>query len=101
MGFAVPPLKPVIGGHQFLREGPGEISKIIAGGADADFAALGSGVAPSLTGAHFHWVWASHQSDTIIKDLSHALKIDLDPEQVEAVHKRIEATISKRTAYPK
>ncbi|KFL25514.1 hypothetical protein JP74_18625 [Devosia sp. 17-2-E-8] len=32
MGFPIPPLKPVVGSHQFLREGPAEVSKIIAGG---------------------------------------------------------------------
>jgi len=78
MGFPIPPLKPVVGSHQFLREGPAEVSKIIAGGADADFAALGSSVAPSLTGAQFHWVWASHQSNTIIEDVANSLEIELD-----------------------
>lgn len=101
MGFPIPPLKPVIGSHQFLREGPREIANIIAGRSDADFAAMGSSVAPSLTGASFHWVWASQRSDEIIRSVAGSLGLTLSPEQAGEVHRRIEAMIATRPAYPK
>lgn len=101
MGFPIPPLKPVIGSHQFLREGLGEITKIEAGTSDADFAALGSSVAPSLTGARFHWVWASHHSDKMVQSIAETLGITLSDAQAADVHQRIEAQIATQTAYPK
>jgi hypothetical protein len=101
MGLPIPPLKPVIGSHQYLREAPDEIAKIIAGTSDAEFSALGSSVAPSLTGAGFHWVWASQRSNAIIRSVADNLGIALDGEQVEAVHRRLEESISRSAAYPK
>jgi isopropylmalate/homocitrate/citramalate synthase len=101
MGFQIPPLKPVIGSHQFLREGAGEIAKIEAGKSDADFAALGSSVAPSLTGAKFHWVWASQHSDEIVRIVAASLGITLSEAQVSEVHKRLEAHVAQQDVYPK
>lgn len=101
MGLPIPPLKPVIGSHQFLREGAGEIARIEAGGSDADFAALGSSVAPSLTGASFHWVWASQHSDEIVRTVAGSLGVTLTEAQVSEVHRRLEAHVARQAAYPK
>ncbi len=101
MGLPIPPLKPVIGSHQSLREGAGEIARIEAGGSDADFAALGSSVAPSLTGASFHWVWASQHSDEIVRTVAGSLGVTLTEAQVSEVHRRLEAHVARQAAYPK
>ncbi|WEK51602.1 MAG: hypothetical protein P0Y66_06335 [Candidatus Kaistia colombiensis] len=99
--FQVPPLKPVVGSHQFLREGTDEIARIEAGGSDADFALLGSCVAPSLTGAKFHWVWASQHSDAIVRTVADKLGIALDDAQVQDIHTRLEALVASREVYPR
>jgi hypothetical protein len=101
MQFPIPPLKPVIGSHQFLREGPHEIANIVGGKSDADFAAMGSSVAPSLTGAAFHWVWASQHSEEIIRTVADSLGLALSAAQVADVYQRLEALVARHRAYPK
>lgn len=101
MGFPIPPLKPVIGRHQYLREEPEDIVAIVSATGDADFAALGSSVAPSLTGAAFDWVWASHSSNEAVAAVARKIGVTLDAAQIDKARQRIEATIAGRTAYPK
>lgn len=101
MGLPIPPLKPVIGSHQYLREAPEEIVKILGGQGDAEFASMGSSVAPSLTGSRFEWVWASYHSDTIIRAVAQAIGMRLSEEQIASAHTEIEAKIAQRAAYPK
>lgn len=101
MRFPIPPLKPVVGSHQFLREGVAEIARIEAGTADANFAALGSSVAPSLTGAEFHWVWASQHNDEIVRIAAKSLSVSLADDQVAEIHRRLEAMLAGRRSYPR
>lgn len=101
MGLPIPPLKPVIGSHQYLREAPEEIVKILGGQGDAEFASMGSSVAPSLTGSRFEWVWASYHSDTIIRAVAQAIGVRLSEEQIASAHTEIEAKIARHDTYPK
>ncbi len=101
MKFPVPPLKPVVGAHQFLREAPHDIVRISADQGETEFAAMGSSVAPGLTGSKYHWVWAAGGNGQVARTVARELNIELTDAQVEKVIALVEASIATLTSYPK
>jgi isopropylmalate/homocitrate/citramalate synthase len=101
MAFPVPPLKPVVGYHQFLRESPQDIAKIVAGKGDAEFATIGSSVSPSLTGATYHWVWAAQGGPAIVATVAEKLGVALSEAEIARVCEALEAIVTAQHDYPK
>jgi isopropylmalate/homocitrate/citramalate synthase len=101
MAFPVPPLKPVVGYHQFLRESPQDIAKIVAGKGPTDFAAMGSSVSPALTGSEYHWVWAAQGVPLIVQTVAGTLGVTLSEAEIASICEQLEAIVARQASYPK
>jgi len=101
MGLPIPPLKAVTGSHQYKRESPADIGRIVGGNADAEFSMAGSSVAPSLTGAEFSWVWAVQANEQVIEIVADKLGLTLAPAAVAAARTRLDSIAAARPAYPR
>lgn len=101
MGFPIPPLKPVIGSHQFLRESPGEIARIEAGEGDTGFATMGSSVSPALTGAAYSWVYAAQGNAEAVRSVAAGMGLTPDAAQLARITEQLDGIASSGTAYPR
>jgi isopropylmalate/homocitrate/citramalate synthase len=101
MRFPVPPLKPVVGSHQFLREGPPDIDKILDGRAPADFANMGGSYSPELIGAEFHWVFSQQGNSQVVASVARSLGLTLTDKQVAEAVTILEAKLAAHPAYPR
>ncbi len=101
MRFPIPPLKPVVGAHQYKRETSADIAKIEAGKADEGFATLGSSVAPSVTGASFSWVWATQSDPRALDAIAQSIGISLSEDQTIRALSILDQKIAQADGYPK
>jgi isopropylmalate/homocitrate/citramalate synthase len=101
MDFPIPPLKPVVGSHQNMREAPYQIARMLAGDSDGDFGTMGSSVAPSVTGSKYRWVWATQHSDEIVRMVAAKLGVALSPAEVAETSRRLETRVAAQKTYPK
>jgi hypothetical protein len=101
MRFPVPPLKPVVGFHQFLREGPHDIEKMLDGRAPADFANMGGSYNPALIGAEFHWVYSQQGNGKVVVSAAKSLGLTLTDKQVAEVANILEDQLAAHPAYPR
>lgn len=101
MRFPVPPLKPVVGFHQFLREGPHDIDKMLDGRAPADFANMGGSYNPALIGAEFHWVYSQQGNGKVVASAAKSLGLVLTDKQIGVAVKILEDQLAAHPAYPR
>ncbi len=101
MRFPVPPLKPVVGAHQFLREGPHDIEKMLDGRAPGDFSNMGGSYSPSLIGAQFSWVYSQQGNAKVIADAARSIGVVLSDAQVNEAQTIIEDKLAAHPAYPR
>lgn len=101
MQFPIPPLKPVVGAHQYLRESPADIQRILDGNSDAEFAMSGSSVAPSLTGAEFRWVWAAQGNEQAVHSVARSLGLEITPDEAATLSGQLHALAESRPTYPR
>lgn len=101
MRFPIPPLKPVVGFHQFLREGPHDIEKILDGRAPADFANMGGSYSPELIGTEFHWVYSQQGNGRVVAAAAKHIGVTLTDKQIEEAVKILEDKLAAHPAYPR
>lgn len=101
MRFPIPPLKPVVGFHQFLREGAHDIEKMLDGRAPADFANMGGSYSPELIGAEFHWVYSQQGNGKIVAFAAKSIGIALTDKQIEEAVRILEDKLAAHPAYPR
>jgi len=101
MRFPIPPLKPVVGLHQFLREGAHDIEKMLDGRAPADFANMGGSYNPELIGAKFQWVYSQQGNGRIVAAAASSIGVALTERQVDEAVKILDDQLAAHPAYPR
>lgn len=101
MRFPVPPLKPVVGAHQFLREGPHDIEKILDGRAPADFANMGGSYSPELIGAEFTWVYSQQGNGKVVAHAAKSIGLTLTDKQIAEAVTILEDKLATHPSYPR
>jgi hypothetical protein len=99
MDFAVHPLKPVVGAHQFLRDSPGEIMAMLANG--TGFPPPGQSVAPALTGGCMQWVWGKQGNLSLLHAIAGSLGLVLPDEYAHEARNELDRRVAGKVAYPK
>lgn len=100
MDLPIPPLKPVVGSHQFLRDSPADIVKAHAL-AHPTFADLGCSIDPGLVGGSLRWVWGEQSSDEAVRQVARSLNLTLPETRVRAVREELNRRRDAKPAYPK
>ena len=100
MDFPIPPLKPVVGSHQFLRDSPADIVKVHAL-VHPTFADLGCSIEPGLIGSSLSWVWGEQSSDEVVRQVARGLNLTLPEAQVRAAREELNRRRDAKAAYPK
>lgn len=100
MDLPIPPLKPVVGSHQFLRDNASEIVRLNAE-TDPGFAAMGCSINPGLVGGRMRWVWGSLGNDTAIRAVASNLGLTPNDQQVAAIRAELDKRRNGCTTYPK
>lgn len=101
MRFPIPPLKPVVGRHQFLRENAHDVEKILDGRAPADFANMGGSYSPELIGAKFDWVYSQQGNDRIVAAAAKSIGMTLTDAQVAEAVKILDDRLAAHPSYPR
>lgn len=101
MRFPIPPLKPVVGLHQFLREGAHDVEKILDGRAPVDFANMGGSYSPELIGAKFQWVYSQQGNGRIVAAAAQSIGVTLTDKQVDEAVKVLDDQLAAHPAYPR
>lgn len=100
MDLPIPPLKPVVGAHQFLKDNAAEIGRLHAD-TDPGFEAMGCSIEPGLVGAKMRWVWGSLGNDTAIRAVAKSLGLEPNEDQVQAIRAALDSRRDGCTSYPK
>jgi len=100
MDMPIHPLKPVIGSHQFLRDSPNDIAKLLSTDRDT-FPAFGCSIDPGLVGSKLRWVWGEQSTEEVVRQLALSLGVAVSGAQIKAVRDELDRRRDARQAYPK
>lgn len=100
-GFPVPPLKPIVGAHAFLREIPHMMMPYVRAGKGSDvFPPAGTAITAGLVGSGVRLAWGGHRSHLLIEEKLRHLDLASSPEVTAAIFDRVDAELGEYNAYP-
>lgn len=98
-GFPIPPLKPVVGSHAFLRDVPGWVISLLRNGPEG-FPPVGSCIAPSMVGRRMAAIWGNQQPNAMFRAKLQQMGRKASDDQVAEIRRRSESKLEKRKGYP-
>jgi len=100
MDLPIPPLKPVVGAHQFLRDGPSEIAHMLQT-EPGPLPPTGCSINPALIGARMQWVWGKQSSELIVREVAAWLGVALSDAEVRRVRADLDRQRDEVAAFPR
>ncbi len=100
MDLPIPPLKPVVGAHQFLRDNPNEIARLHGDARDL-FPAFGCSIDPALVGSTLRWVWGQQGTEHAVRAVALSLGLNPTDAEVTAMRAELDRRRDARPGYPK
>jgi isopropylmalate/homocitrate/citramalate synthase len=101
MDFPVPPLKAVVGAHQFLRESPAELTRTLPEHALDAFPQGGSPIDPALVGGRMRWVYGKQASAGLVRAMAAHFGVALAADRLAVARAELDARLAAKRAYPK
>lgn len=99
MDLPIPPLKPVVGAHQFLRDSPGEIMRMLQ--APDMFPPSGCSINPAMVGSRMRWVWGKQSTDGVIREVAAMLGVKLPAEELSRIRADLNRRLDTVSTFPK
>lgn len=99
MDLPIPPLKPVVGAHQFLRDSPGEIMRMLQ--APDMFPPSGCSINPAMVGSRMRWVWGKQSTDGVIREVAAMLGVKLPAEELSRIRADLNRRLDTISTFPK
>ncbi len=99
MDLPIPPLKPVVGAHQFLRDSPGEIMRMLQ--APDMFPPSGCSINPAMVGSRMRWVWGKQSTDGVIREVAATLGVKLPAEELSRIRVDLNRRLDTISTFPK
>lgn len=100
MDLPIPSLKPVVGAHQFLRDSPGEIMRMLQAGPNA-FPPSGCSINPALIGSQMRWVWGKQSTEGVIREVAATLGVKLPAEELRRIRADLDRRLDDISSFPK